>query len=799
MWIAPRSYSYGDDYKGVLCSILWVIMLSFGLLCSAGNVWRKSHNLPMKDFHITLTENDVHGVPKNASSLLDSKALVTEFPQFPPEKQDHVLHHLHLIRSGLTLPLTVASAVAHLDSANHFVRLGDAAAADGISKLAILAYAYALRLDSSLHEYVTRRLRKLVKLTHYGPVMSAAERDSIPTELVEILVQPWCEEARQIGHTLLPLEPPETVVTQGRDRLWYKQHELPRFFSWIVPYFLAGMSTPRCEKDVDALAELGITRILTLTQEEPLPASWFAYKSIKNIFIPVANYMAPTFQEVDYFIDAVTEESDDACWLVHCGGGKGRAGTMLACYIALYGFQKPAAEAAVQPKPCCDAGTVIRWLRTMRPGSIETPVQEAFVANWISYRWKQKTNPLPEPQGLRFGVQGRVPDNPELLLLVGLPGSGKSWFSSALQKRRCGDVDVISQDECGSRSTCEIAIGRRRAGKLIILDRCNPSREDRKIWLGLADVGEKAVAVYFDYEKNLCTQRIDRRIDHPTLRAGRAFHATEQMNRDMNIPTLDEGFGAVITIPSFEASREVIKLLGGVPQLYKFPRTQHLINLGGATVDDVISNKVLPQFGTIVVIEEKIDGANMGITLDYYGNIQVQNRSHTVTSQSHAQFRQLYLWLERHSKDLHTILHQDEQFPERYILFGEWVVATHSIHYESLPDSFLAYDFYDRVTKKFASREHVSRLLQGTTIHQVPIIQSSSEGVTENELKSYMTRTSAFCDGPIEGVYVRFEDEERTYTLDRGKVVRANFLTGNEHWDKGIIRENGVVYTENVT
>jgi hypothetical protein len=40
-----------------------------------------------------------------------------------------------------------------------------------------------------------------------------------------------------------------------------------------VPYFLAGMSAPKNEREVDALADLGINRILTLTKEEMLPAS----------------------------------------------------------------------------------------------------------------------------------------------------------------------------------------------------------------------------------------------------------------------------------------------------------------------------------------------------------------------------------------------------------------------------------------------------------------------------------------------------------------------------------------------
>lgn len=753
----------------------------------AGAAFRKNVGLPPADFHITLTGNDVHNVGKNALSLLHPESLALAFPEFATEKQDHVLHHLHSVGSQLTLPLSISSAIAHPENAKAFLRLGDASSVEN-PKLAMLAYAHALLLDggSSMVSYVAKRMRRLTPLTHFGPVVTVSERDSMSEEIREILVvgNSWCVEAREIGHDLLD-HPPTMVAANTRERLWFAGYELPRFFSWIVPYFLAGMSTPRKAEDVDALAKLGITRILTLTKEEPLPASWFAFKTVKNVFIPVANYEAPTFKEVDYFLEAVQEE--DTVWLVHCGGGKGRAGTFLACYIALYGFQKPT---GVQRHPICDAGTVIRWLRAIRPGSIETTQQEQFVSNWISYRWKSKAEEVAEPTA-PMSIDGRVPENPALIILVGLPGSGKSSFSSALQKRKPA-VDVVSQDESGSRSSCENAISRRRNGTTVILDRCNPSQSERREWLALADVGESnAVAVYFDVDNSICTQRIDRRIHHPTLRAGRSTNAMNQMKRLMSKPSLQEGFSAVITIPSFEGARQAVKLLTGTPPLVKFPRTQHLINLGAATADDIVSTSF--QCTGPVVIEEKIDGANMGISLDDTGSLVVQNRSHTVNSRSHAQFRRLDAWLERHARDLHSILLRDEEFPERHILYGEWVVATHSIPYSALPDVFLAFDFYDRVTDSFASRALLARLLDGTGIQQVPLICDLENGVSRDQILPLVTSKSAFYDGPVEGVYVRFEDRERTRTVERGKVVRADFVAGNEHWSKGIVKSNGIL------
>lgn len=134
-------------------------------------------------------------------------------------------------------------------------------------------------------------------------------------------------------------------------------------------------------------------------------------------------------------------------------------------------------------------------------------------------------------------------------------------------------------------------------------------------------------------------------------------------------------------------------------------------------------------------------------------------------------------------------------FPERYLLYGEWVVAKHSIPYTSLPDFFMAFDFYDRKTKQFVSREYLTRMLDGTGLHQVPLIDTR-EQISRLELLAYMKKQSAYYGGPIEGVYVRFEDEKRTITQERGKIVRSDFIAGNEHWSKAELQMNQLSLSE---
>lgn len=79
--------------------------------------------------------------------------------------------------------------------------------------------------------------------------------------------------------------------------------------------------------------------------------------------------------QVDRFLEAVAAEG--ACVLVHCGGGKGRAGTFAACCLAMWGSAPPPDFGA--EKPVLSAQEAVRMVRSLRPGSIETQEQEAFV------------------------------------------------------------------------------------------------------------------------------------------------------------------------------------------------------------------------------------------------------------------------------------------------------------------------------------------------------------------------------------------------------------------------------------
>ena len=565
---------------------------------------------------------------------------------------------------------------------------------------------------------------------------------------------------------------------------------LPRYFRWIVPFFLSIMSTPRHERDIDALASphIGIRHVVTLTEEEPLPENWFFNKTISNTYLPIENYRAPTIEQVDLFFRLIND-STKIPLLIHCGGGKGRAGTMMACYLAIYGFQTPSAQEWTQPFMSADEA--IDKLRQLRPGSIETEEQERFVHMFVSTVWK-RLSPLPplpqEPEGIPLEIEGQLDGNIDLVMLCGLPGSGKSCLAQMMLKRD-DRWTIVSQDETRSRDACERELSRPGKNAKVILDRCNPDREDRKQWLTLSHWAQKPICVYFDYSPELCVSRAQQRSAHPTLVPGqRVRTAVQGMQRQMERPTLTEGFVAICIVRSFDAANELIKRLTPVGIL-KFLRTGHLINLGGATADDFLVSFNQTDHTPYVIITEKVDGANMGFSLSADRELLVQNRSHYITSNTHAQFRPLHTWIETHREDLYHVLDRDNSFPERYILYGEWLVATHSIAYTRLPNQFLAFDLYDRQTQTWANRDTLEHLLEETHISLVPIMYRGARP-TDNVLKEMVHYPSQFYDGPVEGIYVK--EEGHGQVINRGKIVRGDFTAGiTERWDKVPMRKNG--------
>jgi len=222
------------------------------------------------------------------------------------------------------------------------------------------------------------------------------------------------------------------------------------------------------------------------------------------------------------------------------------------------------------------------------------------------------------------------------------------------------------------------------------------------------------------------------------------------------------------------------------PPFHKFPSTPHLAWLGS---DDLRGDKLLSPadaaefLSNEVVIEEKIDGANLGITRDPTGQLHFQNRGDFLTGQLTGQWKPLRGWAANHYVAF------QEHLPAEITLFGEWCYAKHSIPYHRLSDLFLAFDCYDHKASAFWSTNRRNELCHKLGLFHVPLLQKSQ--ITMAEATQLAQGPSRYANQEREGIYLRLENDD--VLEERAKIVAPAFTQAiEEHWSRAPIEANQI-------
>ncbi len=218
---------------------------------------------------------------------------------------------------------------------------------------------------------------------------------------------------------------------------------------------------------------------------------------------------------------------------------------------------------------------------------------------------------------------------------------------------------------------------------------------------------------------------------------------------------------------------------------FRFPHTPHLAWFGNETPrdDKVLSEMEAEDFlARTVVLEEKVDGANLGFSVGDDGEIRAQNRGQFLVRPFSGQFARLNEWITIHEETLFDAL------GEHLMLFGEWVAAVHSLEYPSLPDYFLVFDVYDKQVQRFWSstrRNALASRLGLNHIHQVGNGHYRLEA-----LKQMLHKTpSTYRVGSVEGFYLRQEGDD--WLMARAKLVHPDFVQSiATHWRSRTLRWN---------
>ncbi|MBM3736849.1 MAG: DNA ligase [Acidobacteria bacterium] len=253
---------------------------------------------------------------------------------------------------------------------------------------------------------------------------------------------------------------------------------------------------------------------------------------------------------------------------------------------------------------------------------------------------------------------------------------------------------------------------------------------------------------------------------------------------------------------------------GPLTPLLKYPRTQHLEGSRLQPGDEDLEQVHLGDLeGRHLVVEEKVDGANSAISFDGNGSLLLQSRGHYLMGGFRERhFNLLKQWAGVHAQPFYAVL------GSRYVMYGEWVYAKHTIFYDSLPHYFLEFDVFDRVAGDFLSTPRRRDLLRGVPVFSVPVIGSGRffridelsqlAGVSAYKTPEWRVRLCEQCEklgldsirvlretddsGEMEGIYVKWEEDGRV--LGRYKWVRASFLTAvadsESHWQSRPIVPN---------
>lgn len=220
----------------------------------------------------------------------------------------------------------------------------------------------------------------------------------------------------------------------------------------------------------------------------------------------------------------------------------------------------------------------------------------------------------------------------------------------------------------------------------------------------------------------------------------------------------------------------------------KYPRTPHLFGSKGTDDDKHMGAKESRAFisDPSLIVEEKLDGTNVGIHFTSAGRMVLQCRGHEITEGMHPQYDLFKQWTAVKRETLEIMLE------DRFILYGEWLYARHSVHYRALPHYFFEFDIWDKDAAAFLELDTRLRMLEGTGFKTVPVVHRGPLA-KEDQLWSLIGPSaygSAF-DNPLsghqdnlmEGLYLRTEANGRV--TGRAKTVRPEFvekIKQSEHW-----------------
>lgn len=250
----------------------------------------------------------------------------------------------------------------------------------------------------------------------------------------------------------------------------------------------------------------------------------------------------------------------------------------------------------------------------------------------------------------------------------------------------------------------------------------------------------------------------------------------------------------------------------------KYPRTPHLEGSRLQAGDEDLQQIPFAQIaGKTIAVEEKCDGANSAVSFDKNGELLLQSRGHYLIGGAREKHFDLFKqWATVHQQTFF------ERLGTRYIMYGEWMYAKHSLFYDALTHYFQEFDIFDREAGIFLDTPSRHALLDGVPVISVPVLaRKSFEKIGDltrwighsNYLRDgHRERLAEYCEQAgldtttilaetdptttMEGLYLKIE--ENGEVIGRLKYIRPSFLQqvleSGTHWLNRPIVPNQLLY-----
>lgn len=246
--------------------------------------------------------------------------------------------------------------------------------------------------------------------------------------------------------------------------------------------------------------------------------------------------------------------------------------------------------------------------------------------------------------------------------------------------------------------------------------------------------------------------------------------------------------------------------------IWRYPRTPHLQGSRLQPGDEDLDQVPLAALrGRYVVVEEKLDGANTGLSLDERGALRLQSRGHVLSGGPRERHFDLFKqWAATHAAALRRAL------AGGLVIYGEWLFAKHTIFYDRLPHYWLEFDVRDPDGTFWSTARRRAHLAATPCVRSVPVIWEGAvddpaalPGLVARSLFKSARWRDALADAAAgagveparaaretdgadeaEGLYLKIEEGGRV--VERLKWIRASFLTAvvdsGSHWlDRPIV------------